>query len=228
MGLGVFHRLIVSPLILLPPLVYAGGFHPHRYDFLPWGVRLILILVALDFSNFVGHWLGHKVSFLWRFHSVHHLDNHLDATTGFRVHAVEKIFFLPGKFAIVFALGAGTADLAMIETIGLCHAIFHHANIRLPERFEDWLSVFLTTPSSHRVHHHAELPYTDSNYGFIFSFWDRAFGTLRVNRMSRPIFGVNQRSQGAISENFSELFCEPFIHSISGTTTGENNAYSES
>ena len=30
----------------------------------------------------------------------------------------------------------------------------------------------------HKVHHHYVLPYTDSNYGTVFSVWDRLFGTF--------------------------------------------------
>ena len=34
------------------------------------------------------------------------------------------------------------------------------------------------TPEMHKFHHHYRAPWTDSNFGNIFSFWDRLFGTL--------------------------------------------------
>jgi len=30
----------------------------------------------------------------------------------------------------------------------------------------------------HKFHHHYKAPWTDSNFGNLFSFWDRLFGTL--------------------------------------------------
>ncbi len=43
-----------------------------------------------------------------------------------------------------------------------------------------FLRYFFVTPSLHRVHH-ASSPskYIDKNYGEIFSFWDRLFGTYQ-------------------------------------------------
>ena len=36
----------------------------------------------------------------------------------------------------------------------------------------------MTTPSHHRVHHARNPKYLDKNYGHIFIFWDKLFGTF--------------------------------------------------
>jgi sterol desaturase/sphingolipid hydroxylase (fatty acid hydroxylase superfamily) len=38
------------------------------------------------------------------------------------------------------------------------------------------MSYLIVSPDMHKVHHHYKLPYTDSNYGNIFSVWDRLSG----------------------------------------------------
>ena len=43
----------------------------------------------------------------------------------------------------------------------------------------------------HKVHHHFELPYTDSNYGNIFSLWDRLFGTYMELSKNEIIYGID-------------------------------------
>jgi len=42
-----------------------------------------------------------------------------------------------------------------------------------------------------QIHHHHQLPYTDANYGNIFSLWDRIFGTYQYLPADRVVFGVD-------------------------------------
>ena len=45
-------------------------------------------------------------------------------------------------------------NLILIETIVLTSSVFHHSNIKLPQKFEKILSFIIVTPSIHWVHHH--------------------------------------------------------------------------
>ena len=36
----------------------------------------------------------------------------------------------------------------------------------------------MVSPDMHKIHHHYRLPYTDTNFGNIFSIWDRLLGTF--------------------------------------------------
>jgi sterol desaturase/sphingolipid hydroxylase (fatty acid hydroxylase superfamily) len=53
------------------------------------------------------------------------------------------------------------------------------------------IGLFIITPSIHRVHHHAKLPYTDVNYGNIFPFWDRLFGTYKHLEADKIEYGLD-------------------------------------
>jgi len=54
------------------------------------------------------------------------------------------------------------------------------------------------TPSMHRVHHSPEIRGTNTNYGTVFGFWDRLFGTH-----SRPVHPRPERDGLACLEGDS-------------------------
>jgi sterol desaturase/sphingolipid hydroxylase (fatty acid hydroxylase superfamily) len=43
----------------------------------------------------------------------------------------------------------------------------------------------------HKVHHHLMRPQTDSNYGNIFSIWDRIFGTYNYTPIDTIVYGLD-------------------------------------
>lgn len=58
---------------------------------------------------------------------------------------------------------------------------FHHSNWRLPLALERALNRVVVTPRMHGIHHSIVKRETDSNWGTIFSFWDRLHRTLRID-----------------------------------------------
>ena len=62
----------------------------------------------------------------------------------------------------------------------------------------------------HKVHHHYVLPYTDSNYGNIFSIWDRIFGTFRILEREKIIYGVDTHMDPNEHNRLSSLLRIPF------------------
>jgi sterol desaturase/sphingolipid hydroxylase (fatty acid hydroxylase superfamily) len=52
-----------------------------------------------------------------------------------------------------------------------------------------WLEKILITPSHHGVHHASNEKYINKNYGDIFVFWDKLFGTFQVEE-ERPVYGL--------------------------------------
>jgi sterol desaturase/sphingolipid hydroxylase (fatty acid hydroxylase superfamily) len=62
----------------------------------------------------------------------------------------------------------------------------------------------------HKVHHHYVLPYTDSNYGNIFSIWDRLFGTFKTLDRENLIYGVDTHMEPEENNKLSNLLTIPF------------------
>ena len=59
---------------------------------------------------------------------------------------------------------------------------WEHGNIDLPLKLERRLARIFVTPALHRQHHSREARKLDTNYGTIFSLWDRLLGSYRENR----------------------------------------------
>ena len=112
---------------------------------------------------------------LWRFHQVHHLDELLDTTSAVRFHFGEVVLSALARALVIILLDLSLLAVIVFEALILTGAIFHHSAARIPARLERALASVIVTPSIHWVHHHAIRADTDSNYGTIFSFWDRLF-----------------------------------------------------
>lgn len=159
---------------------------------LPIWVELIVAVMILDLvAQYSVHYLLHRVPWMWRFHMIHHSDTHVDATTGTRHHPGDYV--LREVFALVAIIISGI-PLAYYLFYRICtifFAYFTHANISLPKWLDKTLSYVFVTPDMHKFHHHFERPWTDTNFGNIFSFWDRIFGTMVYEDPKQIRYGLD-------------------------------------
>ena len=193
----------LSLLIILPVTVWASG---HALAWRPawWngGTGLAIDLVLLDGLIYWWHRANHRVAFLWRFHSVHHLDRFLDTTTALRFHFGEVLISALARGMVVILLAVPFASVLVFETLVLIATIFHHSNLRLPRALEAALSRIVVTPSIHWVHHHRIQRDTDSNYSTILSLWDPLYrsrsGTRRTPDLPIGVEGRDDRPLPAL------------------------------
>jgi sterol desaturase/sphingolipid hydroxylase (fatty acid hydroxylase superfamily) len=173
-------------------------------------LTIIIGILSLDFSSWLVHFLMHKNKWLWRFHLVHHSDTNVDVTTGLRHHPVDSllrgIFFL----LLIFISGTPVYSVMIYQTLVVLATAFTHANIRLPEILDKSLSYFLISPNMHKVHHHWKQPFTDSNYGAVFSVWDRLLGTFKSLEINQLRYGLDKYYDETKDEDFKELLTHPF------------------
>lgn len=141
-----------------------------------WLTALSTILIR-SFAGYVFHVALHKLRIMWRVHRVHHCDMHLDVSTSLRSHPLELIALLFVLVPLIIAFGFDPWTLAAYELFENMANAFAHANLRLPEKLDRPLRWIFVTPNMHCLHHSAFQEETDSNYGQVFSFWDRIFGT---------------------------------------------------
>ncbi|MES2849606.1 MAG: sterol desaturase family protein [Bacteroidota bacterium] len=175
------------------------------------GLTILLSFLVLDFfGGWLVHITEHKVPFLWRFHVIHHADNNVDVTTGLRHHPVESVlrgfFFFMG----ILVSGAPMYAVMIFQTILVFATAFTHANISLPKWLDDTIGWVLVSPNMHKVHHHWQQPYTDSNYGAILSIWDRMLGTLKKLTPSSIRYGLDRYYPNEKDEDFLQLMKSPF------------------
>ena len=163
----------------------------HIIQLSPW-VEAITGLLLLDFIGaYLVHMIEHKVKFLWKFHMVHHADTQVDTTTGNRHHPGESVVRAVFAILAVFILGTPIWIVMVYQSLSVVLTQFNHANIKIPKWFDQSFGYIIVSPNMHRIHHHIKRPQTDSNYGNIFSFWDRLLGTYNYTPMNEIIYGLD-------------------------------------
>ena len=174
------------------------------------GIVVISLLVLDFFGGWLVHITEHKIYLLWRFHIVHHADNNVDVTTGLRHHPIESVlrglFFFMG----IFVSGSPVYAVMIYQTVLILSTAFTHANISLPRWLDTSLSYVFVSPNMHKVHHHWQQPYTDSNYGAVFSIWDRLLGTFKKLDAKQIRYGLDRYYPNDKDEDFLSLMKRPF------------------
>lgn len=191
------------------PLSYFATQHAlwSRPDWSSGLDGLLFDIVLLDLFIFWWHRTVHEFPFFWRFHEVHHLDEHLDTTSAIRFHFGEILFATLARMLVIILFSIPFPSIILFEALVLVFTLFHHSNMALPAPLERLLSKIIITPSLHWVHHHALRKDTDSNYGTIFSFWDKLFHTKSDTvRFEFMKIGVEKKAD----KKFLKLLMLPF------------------
>ena len=206
----IIHTLLAILIVKLSDWCKVSGFGLVYWFNATILMTIIIGVLALDFSSWLVHFVMHKTPVLWRFHLIHHSDNNVDVTTGLRHHPGDSllrgIFFL----LLIFISGAPMYSVMIYQTLVVLSTAFTHANIRLPKKLDYALSFILVSPNMHKVHHHWKQPYTDSNYGAVFSFWDRLLGTFMKLDTKDIRYGLDRYYPNEKDEDFVALMKKPF------------------
>ena len=176
----------------------------------PW-IFLIIGLLLLDLIGaYLVHFVEHKVKFLWRFHLVHHSDLWVDTTTANRHHPGESVIRFVFTTLAVVLVGAPMWMVFLYQSASVVLSQFNHANVSLPVTIDKMLSYIIVSPDMHKVHHHYVLPHTDSNYGNIFSIWDRLFGTFSTIKREDIVYGIDTHMEVDKNNSVINLLKIPF------------------
>lgn len=185
----------------------------YLVDFPLW-VEFILCIIAFDLvAQYTAHYILHRVKWLWRFHMVHHADTHVDVTTGPRLHPGDFMLREILSIVVVVIMGAPLGFYLFYRLATVFFTYFSHANIALPIWLDKALSYIIITPNMHKFHHHFERPWTDTNFGNIFSIWDRLFGTFVYDDPKKIQYGLDVLDPHK-DEDLGYQFKLPFNKSI--------------
>ena len=178
---------------------------------MPLWLYVILGVFLMDFFGaYLPHFVEHKVKPLWMVHLVHHSDHKVDTTTANRHHPLESVIRFAFTLIGVVIIGAPMGIVMLYQSMSLVATQFTHANVKIPKKVDKALSYVLVSPDMHKVHHHYMLPYTDSNYGNIFSVWDRLLGTYMELDREKIIYGVDVFPDERANSNIKDLLKQPF------------------
>lgn len=190
---------------------------------LPPLAALAVVLVGLDFAFYVSHVAMHKLPAFWRFHAVHHSDPVVDVTTTVHQHPGEGLIRFVFTSAFALALGASPAAYAVYRLAVALNGMLEHANLRAPLWLDRALALVTTWPNMHKLHHSRVAAQTDSNYGNLFSFWDRLFGTYTPSHLGTSVVYGLDGYDDAATQTTAGLLALPF-HSSDTSLRGVSTA----
>lgn len=144
---------------------------------LPLWIRCLAAVLALDLLRYGQHYLYHAIAPLWRIHQVHHADPDFDWSTSFLFHPAEFLLSQCTYLLAIAILAPPAIAVLALEVIVIGQNIFVHANVGLPLWIDRALRRVIVTPDMHRVHHSDEFAEQNANFGDVFPWWDRIFGT---------------------------------------------------
>ena len=162
--------------------------------------------IGMDFAGYWRHRIRHEVNVLWNGHISHHSSEEFNLSCGLRLPFV-RIFSLVNFFLFPAAiLGVPQEVIAMILPLHFILQFWYHTQII---NKMGWLETFLVTPSHHRVHHAINPEYLNKNYGNVFIFWDKWFGTFQPELEEvPPVYGVTRpvKTWNPVIINFQHLW----------------------
>jgi len=212
---SIFVSLFVSSYFINPLIDFYSFFNLTSISNVESSliIKMILTICALDFSNYLIHRFTHFVPLLWRFHRLHHSERQVDAMTTIFHHPIEVLI---NNIFIIACYVIFDLPIIFIFFYDIAFALFDafaHSNLQLPVKLEKYLSYIFVMPRMHRTHHALDKYHGNTNYGIVFSFWDKFFGTYSVmdaNKTNPIKFGIED-AMTPKSYSARELLINPFI-----------------
>lgn len=179
--LNTFILRLLFPAAAMGAAYLSGrlGFGLFNWTPVPGAFEVVFTVVVMDWILYYQHRLYHAVPLFWKFHRAHHTDLEMDVTTAFRFHPFEPLFTTLVQSALVMVLGAPPIGVFYFAVIQNAVTLFSHSNVRVPAWLDKALRWVIVTPDMHRIHHSVIPAEFNSNFGFIFTFWDRLLFTYR-------------------------------------------------
>ena len=196
LGCGVTQRIALLAFDVLLGVAYVWIYRNARlFDLTHALLTAVVALLGADLAYYWWHRLSHRVNFLWAAHVVHHQSEDYNLAVALRQSVFTPLTAMP--FALPFALlGVPPLAYGLAGAVSTLYQFWIHTE--LVGKLGPLEAVF-NTPSHHRVHHARNSAYLDRNYGAIFIFWDRLFGTF-AREEEKPRYGITKplRSFNAI------------------------------
>jgi hypothetical protein len=162
-----FLSSLLPKLLLIVPMAFAGwllhyltpGGLQTRAAALPFGMRFFAATVVGEVGFYWGHRWSHKISFLWRFHAVHHSAEEMNWLVNTRAHPVDMVFTRLCGFIPMYCLGlaqpmAKTLDLAhlLVFLVSTASGVFRACKLALEVRPSGMVRCHAGVPFTGTIH----------------------------------------------------------------------------
>jgi sterol desaturase/sphingolipid hydroxylase (fatty acid hydroxylase superfamily) len=211
---SVILALLYAPVVVgLTAWTRANEFALLNLFSLSVWTSAILAFLLQDAWMYLWHRLNHRIPFLWRFHKVHHSDPFMNASTAVRFHTGEILISAILRLGVIALTGLSLWQVLLYDLVMIPVIFFHHSDLRFPEKADKIYRALFASPAMHRIHHSPVRVETDSNYGTIFSFWDRLGRSFRLRASNGEVkYGLDELT-GTATERLSAIALMPFQNS---------------
>lgn len=209
-SIGIAERLI--------NLFVAGSFYGVFYwvydnfrlfDIKESWITWVALILCTDLVWYWYHRLGHEVNIFWAAHIVHHQSEEFNLTAAARITTIQA--FIRTFFWVLLPLAGFPPKMVIIML--LVHGAYSFFTHTQAVKRIMWLEYIFITPSLHGVHHASDEKYLDKNYGDMFVFWDKLFGTFQAEE-EKPNYGLTHpiKSYSFLWQHFHYYFeiCESY------------------
>jgi sterol desaturase/sphingolipid hydroxylase (fatty acid hydroxylase superfamily) len=156
-------------------------------------IVFLCTFLLVDFTYYWVHRLSHKSGFFWSMHSVHHSSREFNFSTALRLSwlspYINWLFYVP-----LVLLGVPLKFIFISHVANLWFQFFIHTQMIDKLGILDHI---LNTPANHRVHHSSQPMYIDKNFGGVFMFWDKLFGTYAPETERVKRYGITGEEIGS-------------------------------
>ena len=145
----------------------------------------VLTFIGVDFIWYLFHRMGHRISLMWGIHLVHHQSDEYNLSVNFALSPLGFLIRSIMYSSLVF-LGLPVEYVIMSGYLNAFYQYYLHTEFisTIP-----WLEHVLVMPDHHKVHHASNEVYLDKNYGGVFIFWDKLFGSFMAYE-EKPDYGL--------------------------------------
>jgi sterol desaturase/sphingolipid hydroxylase (fatty acid hydroxylase superfamily) len=177
---AAFYGLVVYPaaLAVSDPAFSRFGLPGSlgRDSGIPLALRVLAFYLCADHGSYWMHRLMHT-RWIWRIHKYHHSPSALYWLAGVRSTIPQQILFnLPYVIFIPLVAGAPRWVYLALSVEGIFRNHWMHLNVTWRA---NWIEYVFVSPRYHHIHH-SDLPeHHDTNFGSLFTLWDRLYRTRR-------------------------------------------------
>ena len=184
----------------VPTLLYvpASGF-----GVIGDGLAIVVALIFYDFLRYWEHRFQHR--FIWSIHALHHSPTKLNAVSGY-AHFGEKAF----EFVLIsvpLSVVSFNFPATPFVILAMRSMLVHYIHMPIDAGLGPLGYVFVDN-RWHRIHHSIEPKHFDKNFGIMFSFWDRLFGTAYAPGREWPDVGI---ADSPPARNIREVLLYPWL-----------------
>jgi len=188
MGLGMLERLIGIITIsfgvyFFATLVPFRFIEPLENKWLAFAITFI----AVDLMWYIYHRISHRISLIWAAHLLHHQSEEYNFSVNFAISPF-GFFVRIFTYSILILFGLTPEHIILANALNALYQYLLHSEL-WPE-FKGWEKI-LVTPKFHQLHHSSVHEHLDTNYGGMFTIWDRLFGTYHVDEIP-IIYGLTK------------------------------------